>query len=55
MNLLIALLQILMLALGFAANRADAMAGAAVFAVLCVVVVALKGTAARRQSARLWK
>ncbi len=39
MKLLLALLQILMLALGFAANRADAMAGAAVFAVLCVVVV----------------
>ena len=55
MNLLIALLQILMLSLGFAANRADAMAGAAVFSVLCVVVVAMKGTATRRQSSRLWK
>jgi hypothetical protein len=39
MKLAIALLQILMLAAGFASNGADAMAGAAVFAVLCVVVV----------------
>lgn len=41
MKLLIALLQILMLALGFSSNRADAMAGAAVVSVLCVVAVAL--------------
>lgn len=39
MKLLIAMLQILMLSAGFASNRADAMAGAAVFSVLCVVVV----------------
>lgn len=44
MKLLIALLQILMLAAGFASNRADAMAGAAVFAVLCVAVAALGST-----------
>ena len=42
MKLLIALLQILMLAAGFASNRADAMAWAAVFAVLCAVVVFVK-------------
>jgi len=42
MKLLIAMLQILMLAAGFASNRADAMAGAAVFAVLCVAVVIFK-------------
>lgn len=41
MKLLFFLLQILMLSAGFASNRADAMAGAAVFAVLCVVVVIL--------------
>lgn len=51
MKLLLALLQILMLALGFAANRADAMAGAAVFAVLCVVVVIL-GTRRTANNAR---
>ena len=33
------LLQIFMLALGFSSNRADAMVGAAAFAVLCVVIV----------------
>lgn len=55
MKLLIALLQILMLAAGFAANRADALAGAAIFSVLCVLVVVLKDTSARRQSVRGWK
>lgn len=49
MRLIPPLLQIAMLALGFASNRADAMAGAAVFAVLCVLAVALKSrTMARR-------
>lgn len=52
MKLLIALLQILMLAAGFAANRADAMAGAAAFSVLCVVVVVFKDMEARRQPSR---
>jgi len=44
MKLLLATLQILMLAAGFASNRADAMAGASVFAVLCVVLVFAKDT-----------
>lgn len=43
MRLIPPLLQIAMLALGFASNRADAMAGAAVFAVITVAVVLLKG------------
>lgn len=34
--------QIAALTLGFASNRADAMAGAAIFAVLCVVVVFIR-------------
>lgn len=34
--------QIAALTLGFAANRADAMAGAAIFAVLCVIVVFIR-------------
>jgi hypothetical protein len=39
--------QITALTFGFAANRADAMAGSAIFAVLCVIVVILdqSGTA----------
>lgn len=42
--------QIAALTLGFTANRADAMAGAAIFAVLCVVVVFIRspGRAAAR-------
>ena len=43
MNLIPLLLQIAMLTLGFSSNRSDAMAGAAVFAVLTVAVVILKG------------
>lgn len=42
MHLIPPLLQIAMLALGFASNRADAMAGAAAFAVITVAVVILK-------------
>jgi len=42
MRLIPPLLQIAMLALGFASNRADAMAGAAAFAVITVAVVLLK-------------
>jgi hypothetical protein len=34
--------QIAALTFGFSANRADALAGAAIFAVLCVVVVFVK-------------
>lgn len=46
--------QIAALTLGFAANRADAMAGAAIFAVLCVVVVFIRSP--RQQAmARGWK
>lgn len=55
MKLLLALLQILMLALGFAANRADAMAGAAVFSVLCLVVVFIREPRLATKAARGWK
>lgn len=36
------LAQIAALSFGFSANRADALAGAAIFSVLCVVVVFLR-------------
>lgn len=53
MRLIPPLLQIAMLSLGFASNRADAMAGAAVFSVLTVAVVLLKDRrAAGAQSKR---
>ena len=41
MRLILFLMQILMLAAGFSSNRADAMVGAAVFAVLAVAIVIL--------------
>lgn len=41
MRLIPVLLQILMLAAGFSSNRADAMAGAAIFSVLTVAIVIL--------------
>lgn len=47
--------QIAALTVGFSANRADALAGAAIFAVLCAVVVVLKDTAARRDTVRGWR
>lgn len=50
MKLLLTLLQILMLAAGFASNRADAMAGASVFAVLCVVLVFAKDSSPQPRS-----
>ena len=46
-------LQIAALTASWSSNRADAMAAAAIFAVLCVVVVAIKGNAA--QSNRIAK
>lgn len=46
--------QIAALTLGFAANRADAMAGAAIFAVLCVVVVFIREPR-QQATARGWK
>ncbi len=55
MKLLIALLQIAMLAAGFASNRADAMAGAAVFSVLCLVVVFICEPRRVTKAARGWK
>lgn len=44
MRLILFITQIAMLAAGFSSNRADAMAGASVFAVLCVVLVFAKDT-----------
>lgn len=52
MRLIPPLLQIAMLALGFASNRADAMAGAAIFAVLTVAVVILKDRRAPRSASQ---
>jgi hypothetical protein len=54
MKALALVVQIAVLTLGFAANRADAMAGAAIFAVLCVVVVILdqSGTANNASTTR---
>ena len=51
MKLPLFLLQIFMLALGFSSNRADAMGGAAAFAVLCVAIV-LIGEVKRTNYAR---
>ena len=54
MRLIPVLLQIAMLSLGFASNRADAMAGAAIFAVLTVAVVILNSRrAVKSRSGRL--
>lgn len=44
--------QLATLTLSWSSNRADAMAAAAMFSVLCVVAVLLKG---RRQSPRVAK
>lgn len=41
-------LQIAALTAIWSSNRADAMAAAAIFAVLCVVVVAIKGSDAKQ-------
>lgn len=40
-------MQIAALTASWSSNRADAMAAAAIFAVLCVVVVSIKGNAAQ--------
>lgn len=47
MNPLALAAQIAALTLVFSINHADAMAGAAIFAVLCVVVTALRGAGFR--------
>lgn len=44
--------QIATLTLSWSSNRADAIAAAAIFAVLCVVVVAIKGNAQIKRIAR---
>ena len=44
-------LQIAALTGSWSSNRADAMAAAAIFAVLCVVVVAIKGNSAASNEA----
>jgi len=55
MRLILCLLQIAMLAAGFSSNRADAMVGAAVFSVLCVVIVISSARQARGVSTRQLK
>lgn len=45
-------LQIAALTASWSSNRADAMAAAAIFAVLCVVVVSIKGNAQIKRIAR---
>jgi len=55
MRLIPVLLQIFALAAGFSSNRADAMVGAAVFSVLCVVIVISSARQARGASARQLK
>ena len=50
MRLILFLMQIAMLAAGFSSNRADAMVGAAVFSVLCVVIVISSARQARGAS-----
>ncbi len=44
--------QIATLTMSWSSNRADAMAAAAIFAVLCVVVVSIKGNAQIKRIAR---
>ena len=52
MRLIPVLLQIAMLAAGFSSNRADAMAGAAIFSVLTVAIVILKDRRAPRSASQ---
>ena len=53
MRLILFLMQIAMLAAGFSSNRADAMAGAAIFCVVAVAIVVLDARQkAIHQSAR---
>lgn len=54
MRLIPVLLQIAMLAAGFSSNRADAMAGAAIFSVLTVAIVIINSRrAVKTRSGRL--
>jgi hypothetical protein len=55
MRLILFITQIAMLAAGFSSNRADAMVGAAVFCVLCVVIVISSARQARGASTRQFK
>jgi hypothetical protein len=54
MKLFVFATQVATLSLGFFSNRADALAGAAIFSVLCVVVVFIREPR-RQQTARGWR